>query len=113
MRRPGPVVARNHRWALPPTRSLAPSSFRTPIAPPPCFNPRPPGRSRPLPDAPLAPGAYPNVAGAPLSTSTCGTATEPSSCWRFSMIAISVLPTATAVPLSVATCSGAAPSAGR
>ena len=55
----------------------------------------------------------PRRVGAPFSTRTGGIETEPSASWRFSMIAISVRPTATAVPFSVWTgCSGGAPSAG-
>ena len=53
------------------------------------------------------------VAGAPNSCSTSGTATVPSSRWWFSAIAMIVRPTATAVPLSVCTGRGEAPSSGR
>src|ERR671937_103095 len=46
--------------------------------------------------------------GAPASRSARGRATEPSGRWRFSIRAISVRPTATAVPLSVCTGTGCA-----
>ena len=61
----------------------------------------------------LDPRAPQIVAGAPNSCSTSGTATVPSSRWWFSAIAMIVRPTATAVPLSVCTGRGDAPSSGR
>jgi hypothetical protein len=51
-------------------------------------------------------------AGAPHRCSTAGISTVPSARWPFSSSAISVRPTATAVPLRVATCRGP-PSGGR
>jgi hypothetical protein len=53
------------------------------------------------------------VAGAPYSWSTAGTSTVPSSRWPFSTIAMIARLTAIAVPLSVWTWRGAAPSSGR
>ena len=82
--------------------------------------PRPRLRRRPEPDRACATASTPARStstprttrarlagirsGAPASTSAAGSSTEPSACWPFSISAISVRPTATAVPLSV--CSG-------
>jgi hypothetical protein len=53
------------------------------------------------------------VAGAPNGCSAGGMTIVPSSRWWFSVIAMIVRPTATAVPFSVCTWRGAWPSAGR
>ena len=52
----------------------------------------------------------PGAQARPTAAATSGISTPPSSVWWFSISAISVRPTATAVPFSVCTCAGLPPS---